>query len=259
MSFHASREHQDRMLYYMVKNDDQSYTPAATVYLGLLTALSDDGDTYTEVTSGDGYARQAITFDVPDADGTSENTNDIEFPAAEADKGTVTHYAIFDASTAGNLLFYAPISGGIEYDIDIAITVAIGDALITLGNHIVPSMSTKLINYYLRNQSWTAITTVKIALLTAYTDEGTFTEVTGGSYARVTLSLTATPTASVFSNDVELAFPTATASWGNVSHVLLVVGDTSTVIMARERATVKSVPSGRTVKYAAGRLTITIG
>ena len=258
MSFHATAEHQDRMLYRMVKNDATSYTPAAAVYLGLLTALSADGDTFTEVTSAEGYARQAITFGVPDANGVSANTSAIAFGAATADKGTVTHYGIYDALTAGNLLYFMPISGGLEYDVGLSVSLAIGNGTIAYEGHVVPTMSTKLINYYLRNQSWTAITVVKIALATAYTDESTFTEVTGGSYARVTLSLTGTPSGSVFTNDTELAFPTASASWGTVTHALLMAGDTSTVIMAKARSSAKFVLSGRTIKYPIGNLAISM-
>jgi len=68
-----------------------------------------------------------------------------------------------------------------------------------------------------------AAPTVSIALFTAVgTDAGTgFTEVTGGSYARVTTSggnwnAASSSAPSTVSNSATLTFPTATASWGTV-------------------------------------------
>lgn len=58
--------------------------------------------TVTELT-GDGYARQTVTFNVELA-GVIDNNGAISFGVATADWNTVTHYGIFDAATSGNLL-----------------------------------------------------------------------------------------------------------------------------------------------------------
>lgn len=91
-----------------------AYT-APDTYLGLTTATiadSNTGSTVTEV-SGGSYARVQInpnggsspTWDVA-ASGVVDNTHDVSFPEATGSWGTVVAVGIFDASTAGNLLFY---------------------------------------------------------------------------------------------------------------------------------------------------------
>lgn len=79
------------------------------------------------------------------------------------------------------------------------------------------------LDYHTGEASMPATPTVYIALFTAVgTDAGTgFTEVTGGSYARVTTSAgnwnAASGTSpSTISNSATLTFATATASWGTV-------------------------------------------
>ena len=84
-----------------------SYTSPTTVYLALYTDDPTDADTGTEI-SGGSYARQSITFGSPSS-GTSTNSAAIEFPAATANWGVVTHVGIRDALTSGNLLYHTAL------------------------------------------------------------------------------------------------------------------------------------------------------
>jgi hypothetical protein len=84
-----------------------SYTSPTTVYLALYTDDPTDADTGTEITGGS-YARQSITFGAP-SNGTSTNSAAIEFPAATANWGVVTHVGIRDALTSGNLLYHTAL------------------------------------------------------------------------------------------------------------------------------------------------------
>ena len=102
-----------------------SYTSPTTTYLALYTSDPTDADTGTEVTGGS-YARQPITFGAP-SNGVSTNSAAIEFPQATGSWGTVTHVAIRDALTSGNLLFHTPL--------DTSKTINSGDVFkITSGN-----------------------------------------------------------------------------------------------------------------------------
>jgi len=85
----------------------QAYTPPATVYVALFTSAPSDAGGGTEV-SGGAYARQAVTLDAA-AGGASSNSADITFPQATADWGTVTHLALMDALTGGNMLMHSPL------------------------------------------------------------------------------------------------------------------------------------------------------
>lgn len=84
-----------------------SYTSPTTTYLALYTSDPTDADTGTEI-SGGSYQRQPITFGAP-SNGVSTNSSAIEFPQATANWGTITHVAIRDAVTSGNLLFHTPL------------------------------------------------------------------------------------------------------------------------------------------------------
>lgn len=82
-------------------------TSPTTVYAALFTTATNDAGGGTEVT-GNAYARTAITFNAPSA-GVSDNAV-CTFPAASGGNwGTVTHFAIMDASTAGNMLMHSPL------------------------------------------------------------------------------------------------------------------------------------------------------
>jgi hypothetical protein len=96
---------ENKIIDHMLRN--QSYTPPSTVYVGLFTSAPSDAGGGTEV-SGGAYARQAVTLAAASG-GASENSADITFPTATADWGTVTHLALFDALTGGNMLMWTPL------------------------------------------------------------------------------------------------------------------------------------------------------
>lgn len=103
----------------------QAFTPPATMYIALLTATTDDdGSPLTEV-SGGSYARVAVTGSLANwagtqsagstvassgASGTTSNNNAVTFPAPTANWGNITHFAIMDASSSGNVLFYGALT-----------------------------------------------------------------------------------------------------------------------------------------------------
>jgi len=87
------------------------YTPP-TIYVGLSTAdPTDDGSGLAEP-SGNAYARvQTSASDWNAAsNGSLENASDIIFDQATGSWGTITHFALFDAATAGNLLAHGALS-----------------------------------------------------------------------------------------------------------------------------------------------------
>jgi len=87
-----------------------SATRPTAWFVALYTAAPSDSGGGTEV-SGGGYARQSVTFGAAESPGgTTDNTNLVEWTATGAAFGTVTHVGIFDASTAGNLLWHGALT-----------------------------------------------------------------------------------------------------------------------------------------------------
>lgn len=116
-----------------------AFTAGATAYVGLLTAAPSDTGGGTEVTGGS-YARVGVTSATTawngthgtttgassGTDGTIENAATITFPTPSAGWGTVTHFAVYDASTAGNLLFYAALTASKVINSGDAVSFAAG-------------------------------------------------------------------------------------------------------------------------------------
>jgi len=82
-------------------------TRPTTWYVSLHTTATTDAGGGTEVTGGS-YARQAATFTV--TNDTAATSANILFPTATADWGTITHVAIWDSLSSGNMLFHGAAS-----------------------------------------------------------------------------------------------------------------------------------------------------
>lgn len=94
------------------------------LYFGLLTAAPSDTGGGTEV-SGGSYARVSVaaamaqfagtqaaasTTASTGTGGTTSNNNTVTFPAPSAPWGVVTHMAVYDQLTGGNLLFWSVLT-----------------------------------------------------------------------------------------------------------------------------------------------------
>lgn len=93
-----------------------AYTAPATVYMALCTAsvaASDTGSTITEVAGGVNYSRLAITNNATNfpasSGGSKSNGATWTFATPSGSWGTITHWALCDASSAGNVLFFGAL------------------------------------------------------------------------------------------------------------------------------------------------------
>ena len=84
----------------------ESVSAPATRYVSLFSNNPQEDASGTELT-GNGYARQSASFGPP-SNGTSSLNLELTFESTGA-WSTVSHFAIFDALTAGNMLMYSPI------------------------------------------------------------------------------------------------------------------------------------------------------
>ena len=94
-----------------------SYTAPGTRYLALFTNTSGsaatnlEAGTLTDEVSGSGtaYVRKAVTFAAASS-GTSATNATVTFDAATANWGTITHVAVMDQATSGNVLFWGAVT-----------------------------------------------------------------------------------------------------------------------------------------------------
>jgi len=117
----------------------------------------------------------------------------------------------------------------------------------TLGNTII--------DHIFRNQAYTPPTTIYVALTTTTPSRSAAgTEVTGGSYARVSVAFSAAGSG-LSSNSGTLTWPTATADWGTVTHVELYDASTSGNRLWFGALTAsRTITNGTTFSIAAGDL-----
>lgn len=116
-----------------------------------------------------------------------------------------------------------------------------------------------LVNAVLRNTAYSSPATVYLALFTADpTDAGTGTEVTGGAYARQTITFGA-PTNGVASTNADVTFPVATAAWGAVTHFgIYDASSTGNLLFHGAFATSKTIATDDQFKVIAGNITVTL-
>lgn len=109
-----------------------SATRPTNWYVALYTAAPSDSGGGTEL-SGNGYSRQSVSFDAASSPGgTTQNSNIVSFTAAGGNFGTITHLGIFDADTAGNLLWHGALSASKTINDGDTIEFAVGAIDLTM-------------------------------------------------------------------------------------------------------------------------------
>lgn len=97
-----------------------AFPSLTNLHVALFTAAPGETGGGTEVTGG-GYARQSIARNTSNwkdpstaTQGQVSNTNEIAFPVASADyPAPVTHVALMDAATGGNMWYYGALSSSV--------------------------------------------------------------------------------------------------------------------------------------------------
>lgn len=98
-------------------------------YVALFTAAPGEAGGGTELV-GNAYTRVAVTFIV--SGDLATNSAALEWAAATASWGTITHVAVFDALTTGNMLVYATLTASKAIGTGDILRIPAGDLDITL-------------------------------------------------------------------------------------------------------------------------------
>ena len=136
-------------------------------------------------------------------------------------------------------------------------------------------LENKLTDLIFRGQAFSAPANLYVGLLTAApSDAGGGTEVTGGSYARVTVAgslanwagtqsagstTDSSGTSGTTSNNAAINFPTPSAGWGTVTHVgVYDAASGGNLLWYAPLGVSKTINSGDTVSFPAGSLTFQV-
>ena len=112
-------------------------TPAlpSEYYIGLSsTAPNISGGNVTEPLSNSGYKRVKLENLSEPADGVITNEQAISFDESTANWGTMSHFVIYDALEAGNLLMYDTLSTPRNVEAATIVTINANSLTLTLSN-----------------------------------------------------------------------------------------------------------------------------
>jgi len=237
-----------------------SYSPAATVYLGLSTADPTDAGSGWADPTYTGYARKAIAFGAAASRRITQNA-DVTFDPCTAGSSTVSHWGIWSAVSGGTLLAYGAFStpksivaGNTPKVVSAEIYVEFSAVS---GKGVYTAYANLILDWMFRAQSLTYPTHINLALhTTTCSDAAAGTEVSGGSYARKQCDDWDAASGGASQNTSQQDFTTATASWGTV--VAMSAYSDSTAMLYTNDPTDQAVESGDIARVEAGGFDVTL-
>jgi len=120
-------------------------------------------------------------------------------------------------------------------------------------------LETEILDHVFAGAAYTAPGTKYLALFTAISDgeAGSVTELSGSAYARQSVAFTTS--GNTTSNNAAVEFPTATGSWGTVTHVGVYDAVSSGNLMAYATLSAsKAIATGDVFRVPSGDLDITL-
>lgn len=230
-----------------------------TIYIALSTAdPTEDGSGIAEPV-GNNYARKAHAAWNAAALRAITNDGEITFNMSSGAWGTISHYAIFDDLTAGNMLAYGSLTipKAIVANNTPSITDTDIEVSFTTGG-FSDYLALELLDHVFGNGVF-AQPSIHVALSTTIpTDAANVTEPPGNNYARVAHPNWDVAAAGATENTGEIVFNTPSGSWGLCVHTVLYDALTAGNYLARGDVTDQTPESGDTVKFNDGDLDITL-
>ncbi len=199
-----------------------SYSQVSTVYVALSsTDAGEDASGWTEATYGS-YTRKAITFGAA-ASRAITQSGTVTFPKSTSGDETYGYYAIFDASSGGNMLAYGSLNNDINVVVNSTPSIASGEVVISVnagsGTGMSDYLANALLEFMFKNTSY-AQPSIYVALVTATVSDSdtgsTVSDPAGNNYARKAFSDWSTATTGTLNNNTNIQFNTPSGSWGTI-------------------------------------------
>jgi hypothetical protein len=239
------------------------YAPPAAIYLALFTADPTEVGLLTNEPSTNGYARTAITFDAASSRQILQGAQ-VTFPQCSGGGwGTLTHWGIIDAASAGNMLAYGTLSSSIgTADGNVPFVAAAATVISIAPGAVSNYLAHKLLDFMFRNQAFTPpdIYAGFCSAAPVDTDTGsTITELTGGAYARILFADWTAALAGALQNNTDINFVTPTGDWVTITHSVLCDAITAGNLLIHTTATPNQAPLiDDPVKFVAGAYDVTL-
>lgn len=248
-----------------------SWAAPANVFVGLSTGDPlDTGAGMEEPTGTGAYTRATITFGAAASRAVDQSAK-VTFPQATANWGTITHYAVFDAVSGGNMLAHGSLNSSKRVVNGNTPSLATSEVNISYSaGEIADYLCHQLLDHTFRGLNYTAPVDTYIALCTGDvldTDTGsTISEPSGDSYARarVYVNGATAPTWSVaagaaasLDNVTTITFGAPTGTWGTITALAIVDALTTGNLLFYENTVSDQNPAdGDTVQITADALIV---
>lgn len=202
------------------------FSQPSNIYMALSKADPGESGGSIDEPSGGDYARVQVNSWNAAASRATANTSAIQFPRATADWGTITHWALFDASTSGNPLAYGAISNPSSLVMsngrrarfaagEVDIVYSSGGWSTTLAN--------ALLDHMLKGSAYSVPTNLYVGFSTANPGDsgGALAEPSGNNYSRTALNSWNAAASGATGNTNAFEGPAASGSWGTLTHVAI--------------------------------------
>lgn len=268
-----SNTYENRILKHALRGED--FTAPANVYVDL--HAGDPGeDGSANAISGDGHTRAKLgtggVTTMSDATGLFATVNNgvITFTTLTADKGTATHFSLWDALSGGTCIATGTIPGaGIALLNGDTPEIAAGVLDVRMpggtgNNGFGKNYAGKMLNKIFRAATFAPPANTYWAWFTADPgDLGAAGEVTGGGYSRVLLGTGGVefsdPTTGQTDNDTDITKTASGADFGNISHYgIFDASSGGDLVMKGANDQTRSILDGETIKVLAGSASFTL-
>lgn len=218
-----------------------TYVPPTTLYIGLLrddNGLANNTPSEQDEVAGGSYVRMpldgVVNYFRPATNFEALLHADVDWPVATENWGTVTHAALFDSVTGGNVLMWSPLTTAKLIETNDIMGIRATDLVASLASVGMSSYSAKkMLDHLLANgraQVYTPPSSLYVALFTSSgglsaNDPALQTEVAGGAYVRKLLNGVANymgPAADFAAAlHADINWEIATSNWGTITHLAI--------------------------------------
>lgn len=252
---------------------NQAFAQPGAHYIALSQADPlDDGSGIVEPSSN-GYARVSIASFNAASNRAKSNSAIITFPLTTGQwgNGTMTHFAIFDHATAGNMLAHGPLDSPIDVSsAGIAPDFQVGQLVIRVKGNVQSAisgtiwsdaLSNSILNHCFGGSAYTPPATVYCGFSTAdpLSDFSGVAEPSGNNYGRTAVTFSAAAAGQI-TNSAAVQFPDCqTATWGALTHMIYMTAASGGTFMAGVPLTnPQTVNVGQAPRFAIGGLVLSV-
>ena len=208
-----------------------SYSPPATVYLGLSTADPTATAVGTPLPPIPATPARLMAIARRPAARAIVQTGAVNFDPCTVGSSTVGWWGLWDNSTGGNLLAYGALSVSKNIVVGNTPSVASGQVSVSFTAGVIfTGLADSILDWLFRAQSLSQPTHVKIGLSTSTpADAGTgITEPSGNNYSQAIFDTwnAATGNPEAATNNGTLSMPTPSGSWGLCTYAVLYLDTT---------------------------------